>query len=199
MNKKIRMSLDEAKEITLREKKTMDDFHKKHFLNSKDLTTVLLKSHLYIENCLDSILSAVLIKPQRIIDKRFSDKIDFFESLNLNTPSSVIVNKIRIINKLRNEFVHDLNKELNQTDIEPLLDGIKHDKNMSLEEKLYRALQYVIGYLHCIKVLNNHFPFFLSCMRNESIFTKDDGYSKEEIKKTYPLSELKEILENMKM
>ena len=199
MKSKFNISKIKAEKIVLREKKTIDTFIKKHLFNSRDPLTLILKVHLYIEICLDQIITSVLPKPNKIIRKRFADKVDFFEALGLPPDDGILIEKIRTINNMRNAFAHNLNKKLNLKDIQPLLKNIKVKSNKTIRAKLKDGLVEVVGYLHCLKVMNRLFPFLMSWLRNKEIYKKDKGYHQRKIIDTYPFEELKEILENLKM
>jgi len=199
MNKKLRISPKEVKEITIREKEKMDKFHKKHWNNTDDIIAIILKSHLYIESLIDDIITSNMVKPNRILEKKFSTKLDIFEAMNLDVPSKVLVEKLRKLNKLRNQLAHKLDKKLNEADIAPLLKDVQVKKDFSLKRKLSFALQHLIGYLHFITVLNRNFTYILMCLRNKAVFSKDVGYREKEALAHYPIKELSDIIGYMRM
>lgn len=198
-NKKIKISIEDAKLITVREKEKMDAFFERHINENKDVITLVLKAHLYIEGLIEDILSSVLVKPEKINRKRFSDKLDIFEAMNLDFFSGNLMNKLRSLNRLRNELAHRLNKNLSESDIQPLMENVKFKKDSSLEKKLACAMRYLVSYLHFVVVANKYFVFVLDCKRNASIFEKDIGYQEKSIFAAYPLLEIKILLMNMKM
>ena len=176
--------------------KEMKVFHEKYWLNSKDLLTLVLKNHLYIENCIDELFTLVLPHPEKIIEKSFSAKVDSFESLNLQQ-NSQIVETIRALNKIRNNFAHNINYKVTSKDLEPLVKNIKKIKSKTNVKKLKIGLNYIVGYLHCLKSCYKLFPFTMTCISQGGIFIRETGYKSKKIYKTiYPNNELMDILEN---
>lgn len=116
-------------------------------------------------------------------------------------PNNLLVNKIRGINKLRNDFVHNLDKKLSSKDIKEITDDLKGIPSVPAMQGLAAVLHYIIGYLHCLKTLEKLFPFALSCARNEKLLARDKGYSycKNEISKIYPLKEVIKIIYDLKL
>lgn len=202
MKKKVPLvSKRKAEAITIQRKKEMDKFFKNHWLSSNDILTIILKTHLYIEICMDSLFVKLLPKPQKILKKRFADKIDLFEALALNYPpdeKGLFIEKLRAINRIRNSFAHDLNKDLSLEDIKPLLKNLRINSNTSKITRLKVGLQHLIGYLHFMKIFNETFPFAASCMRNEKNFKRDKGYP-DKLHEIYPLTMLKKSLEWFRM
>lgn len=198
--KKLGISISKAKALALKDKEAMDKFYKKHWLSNvgNEEITIILKSHLYIENLIDEILSYVLPNPQKILNYKFSSKVDMFEVLNI-TPSKLIIEKIREVNKIRNAFSHNLNEKLLKSDLGVLIKGIKIKKDGSSVVKLRAVFMYIIGYLHAFRTICKLFPFailFSACKEN---FKKDKGICIDQIKNIYPTKEVGEILESMRL
>ncbi|NQT23540.1 MAG: hypothetical protein HQ579_08925 [Candidatus Omnitrophica bacterium] len=189
-----------AKKKTLQLKREMDRFYKKHILNSNDPVIIILKTHLYLENCIDRFFLKILPCPDRILKKSFSVKIDFFEALKLGYPpdNTNVVKKLRQINRIRNLFSHNLEKRLTKPDISELIKNIRLDKKAPLTFKLKRALQHFIGYFHALLALNDFFPFLQTYLRNKEIFKQDKGWNNK-LMINYPLDDVLTVLTALKM
>lgn len=192
-----------AEQKTLQAKKEMDLFFGKHIINSNDPIIIVLKSHLYIENCLDRMLSRALPFPNKILKKTFSNKVDFFEALNLACPpdpnSTEVVFKLRQINKIRNKLAHNLDKKITKKDIEGLMKGVTHKKGATIPQKLIAGLSHFIGYFHCLLSLNDFFPFFSAYERNKNNFKQDIGWDDKLFLLTYRIADMRTILKFGKM
>lgn len=169
----------EAIKHTLKMKRKMDIFYEAHCLNSNDPLIIILKTHLYIEELINQLFLLVLPEPHKILKKRFSEKIDILEALSLNVPpdkNNLIVKKMRVINKLRNSFVHKLGNKLTFNDFRELIDKTSMPKGSNVA-RLKCALSYFIGYFHFLLTISKFFPFASTCIRSEKIFKRDKGYS----------------------
>lgn len=195
--KKIKAS---AKKQVIKDKKEIDDFFAKHIKNTSDHTTLVLKFHLYVEHCLDEIFLTTFPDPNKMIKKTFSNKIDLFEALRLYDPpdNKEIVVKLRQLNKIRNSFVHNLNKELNKDDIASFVRDIKLNENMPIEEKFKIGIMHFIGYLSAHISINRHLPFFSSYFRNKNMYKKDIGWN-DSIITNYPIQYVKELFRYLRI
>jgi len=178
----------------------MDEFYKKHWLASvgNEEITIILKSHLYIENLIDEILSCALPNPKKILNYKFSSKVDLLEALGV-FPSALAIEKIREINRIRNVFSHKLNKKLSKAELGVLVKSIKIKKDSSDTVKLKTGLMFAIGYLHALRTIFKLFPFAIFSTAYKEIFKKDKGYLMVHLKKTYPWKEVRDILRSMKL
>ncbi|MBI5150418.1 MAG: hypothetical protein HZA28_06575 [Candidatus Omnitrophica bacterium] len=172
--------IKKAKEYSLQKKAEMDEFYKNHCLNNLDTLSVILKTHLYIENCLNELLKMNLPHPQYILDKSFSQKLDIFEALNLGFPpgNGLIETKLKLINKIRNSFAHNLDKKLTNKEFQQLAAGMSGANYAKSLTGLKSILMNIIGYLHALMAMNDFYPFLYSYQRNKSIFKKDVFWSK---------------------
>ena len=94
-----KISKEDAQRISLKESSEMNSFWRKHCAKISDPLTLIVKSHLFIENLLNEILTLCLPNSKAILAKStFSYKIMLFESLNL-APNNQLVRKIRKVNK----------------------------------------------------------------------------------------------------
>ncbi len=193
MDMKLNISKEEAQQITKKRKEEMDTFFKKHCLNNNDPLSIILKTHLYIETCLDQILSLVLPKADKLLKKRFSDKVDIFEALGMDclSKNETVVKRIRAVNNLRNSFAHDLDKNLTSEDIEPIIQGMDINPRLSNTEKLKSGITHLLGYVHFLKSFEECFPFLFNYIRNDEIFKKDKGnITDDKIRMIYPVDDL---------
>lgn len=184
--------------------KEMQEFFEKNIKDCSEPLILILKAHLYIEVCLNEIFKLVIPRPQKIINNRkFSDKMDIFESLNLSFGIKEICKKVRLINKLRNKFSHDLNAELEENEIRPLLKDIQLKENAPNIENLKTAILQVLSFLHFIRGTIKLFPFYSATVRNREIFREDDGFRKMQIRDMYAMKEFRKefpsILREYKM
>lgn len=196
-----KISKEDAKKISLEDKREMDAFWGRHCASITDPLTLIVKCHLFIESSVNELLTHCLPNPRRILEKSsFSFKLHLFEALNLS-PNKILVKKIREINKLRNDFVHDLDKKLTTKDIKEITKDLRVDPSATPLQKLLSVLHYIIGYLHALKTMEKIFPFALICVRNKKILNRDKGYihSKGKFREVYPYKEIREILENLKL
>ncbi len=149
-------AVDMAKIKSSNAKKDMDDFFKRYCQTNDSNIAVILKTHLYIENLLDEIITCLIPKSKKIINFRFSAKVDLIESFNICTDDIIL--RIREVNKIRNGFAHDLNKELVFADLKCFINGIKIRENISNTNKFKRGAMYLVGYLHGLKSVMNILP-----------------------------------------
>lgn len=193
---KILISSKKARQAVLKDKKKMDELFKRHWRNTNDPLALILKTHLYIESCLDQMLSLSLANVNaNLLNRRFVDKLEIFRAASLNDPpgGNKLIEKLYLVNNLRNKFAHNLNKKLSFKDLTILLKDIKYKKRATNLSKLKTALSYIVGYFHFCITFNKFFPFAAYLLRNEKIFKRDNGYSNK-IKKLYPWTELKLLL-----
>ena len=195
----VHISIKEAKKIALGQKKEMDEFYKKYWLEkegSKELI-IILKSHLYIESLLDDIITCILPESKRLLTYKFSSKVDLFESFNI-APNKLLIEKLRTINAIRNRFVHDLDKKLLNSELDNLIKDIKIPPNTSNLTKLKASLRYIVGYLHALKINCKLFPVVNFYIANYKNFKHDRIFSKE-IFKNYPWKKMWKIMNNLKL
>lgn len=189
-----------AKEYSIKALKRMDNFYKKHCLNNSDPLSIILKTHLYIESCLNEIFKMNLPCPRHILEKSFSQKLDIFEALNLGCPpaNGLVEKKLRLINKIRNSFAHNLNKSLSTTEIGQLTEGFKNCSYSNSPRELKTIMVYIISYLHGVMAFHHFFPFLNSYLRNEKVFEKDAFFARN-ILQSYSYDKAKEIMKALKI
>lgn len=192
--KTIRLTQTLAKQQGMKYKKATDAFYSTHIKGNHDILSIVLKSHLYVEFIIDEILKLVLINPNKILKKRFSDKIDLFESLDLVTPD--IYKKLRILNGIRNKFSHDLNYSFTRNDFSDLRASNEQNKpNVAL----LKFVDFLIGYLHAFKGVYETIPFVFTCAKNKAIFNRDVNFKKKNIINKKNLSKVIKFLEQSKI
>ena len=198
--KKINITKKEAKEITNFRVKEMDNFRKNFLENisgNSDLA-MILKYHLYIEKLVNDAIVATVPKPEKLLDNRFSIKIDLIESLNLI--DSEIIENLRALNRLRNDFSHNLNKKLVRGDICKFrYSFLPAQKNFNLSRQLHNILSYIVGYLHALIVIMDLFPFSIHQSSFRKIYKKDKAYNRSKILKAYPFEETTTVINELKI
>lgn len=189
-----------AREYSLKKKTEMDLFYKNHCLNNSDTLSIVLKTHLYIEGCLDELLKMNLPNPKYVLDKTFVQKLDVFEALNLGFPpgNGFIESKLKLINKVRNSFAHNLDKNLTEEEFKQLAAGVKKPNIKNDLTSLKYVFMHIIGYLHALVAMNDFYSFLNSYQRNKAIFTRDIFW-KDEIVRAYNLEEAIESMEFLKL
>ena len=96
----------------------------KKFLNDtqgENLLQIILRSHLYIENSLETIIENIFERPQVLL----SGKAMFANKLSLVFASGVIPHEFNVLLKyfnqhIRNQYAHNLNFELTEDHLEQL-------------------------------------------------------------------------------
>jgi hypothetical protein len=192
--KKIDLKIKRETKKTLDE---FDNFYHKHIKSTNDALIIVLKSHLFVENTIDNIITALVPRPQRILNERFYDKIEILESFNFE---SHIIEKLKALNTIRNKFTHNLDYKITQKDLEPLTKETGIRKSSNLKTTLDKNLGYLIFYLLASKTIHNVFPFLMTCNRSKNIFEKDVGFDIKGIRETYyPNNLFENALDNMKL
>lgn len=188
-----------ASSYALKQKSEMDSFYKSHCLKNSDTLSIILKSHLYIENCLDEILRMNIPNPESILKKRFSDKLDIFIALNLGWPpgNGFIEEKLRLINKIRNSFAHNLNKKLTIEELQQLASGLTEVKSLDVH-KLKNVLMGIIANLNALVAINEFYPILNFKYRNKEMLKRDLFWS-ETFLASYPYNEAKESMDFLKI
>ena len=189
MNEHKKNLMRKASMYALKQKSEMDKFYKNYCLNNSDTLSIILKTHLYIENCLDEILRMNIPRPQYILDKSFSQKLNIFQSLNLGFPpgNELIENKLKLINKIRNSFAHKLDRELTAEELQQLATGL-NERPCTSSQKLKCVLMSIIGWLHCLMAMNEFYPFLHITHRNKKLIKKDVFWS-DAILQKYPTND----------
>lgn len=84
----------------------------------KDETSVVLKSHLYLEQIIDKMIIKFAINPELILDDTFRKKVDFLYSIAIITKD--FREKLLFINNIRNKFSHDYDYKIFGKDLRKL-------------------------------------------------------------------------------
>lgn len=90
------------------EKREKEKFRKEtitFLLEVKDIRSQVLILHLALEQLMNEVIKESFNKPDILLNKSFSHKIDILFSLGVN---EVLMEDIRSINKIRNIFAHEL-------------------------------------------------------------------------------------------
>ena len=186
-----------AKELSTISKTESDDFYEKYILTSKDEVSLVLKSHLYLENTIDKVLSLIIPEPKGVLKMRFFDKVVILESLNFFPSNKIVIDKIKIINGIRNNFSHKLDYKLTTEDIKKLSEKIEV-KGKSSTVIFLSAVADIHGYMTAIIDVATLFPFLMSCVRNKHLFREDGNFNMKSIIDSYQNDGVNDIIENMK-
>ena len=165
-----------AKNLDLKIESEIKAFWDKHCSGETDELTIILKCHLFIETCLNDLISLSLPNPEIILEKSsFFQKIILFEALNVSLNKSLI-KKLKAINKIRNNYIHNLDKSFTEKELRWL------KKNLSVKTKdfsfkdILSNLHYLIGYFHAERTITRSFPFIANLKRNDALIKKDICY-----------------------
>jgi len=137
--------------ITEQEKK----YFEKHCSSINDPILLILRVHLYAEYLLERIISSYLPRGDRVID---SANLTFFQKLNIVDSFDVISNSaissLKNLNKVRNRFVHELERELTFADISQIgrpfgkeFNKLRQKYGDDLNICLISILNYLCGFL----------------------------------------------------
>lgn len=162
-----------AKSLDLKIESEIKTFWKKHCSRKTDELTIVLKCHLFIESCLDDLISLALPNPKSILEKSsFFQKIILFEALNFSTDKS-LVKKLAAINKIRNGYIHNLDRSFTKKELVWLKRNLDvKTKKLSFKDILAN-LHYLIGYFHAERTITKTFPFITNLKRNDTLIEKD--------------------------
>jgi len=113
---------------------------------------ILLK-HLYIEFFINKVLTKKGLIRDKEFNMSFSNKLELLREIKLINP--VILEKIHIINRIRNKLAHNLfisnqevEKEINKIELD---EGYYYPKEITPEYRIYDASFKIIWYLHRLK------------------------------------------------
>jgi len=193
---KFKAWLDQGTQLWKDQEKEKEKFFKKYIIDNDKEVSLVLQTHLYLESQLNIILSFAFPKFSRIKEMRFQDKIILLEELNYNTISEKVINKIKIVNKIRNRFAHNLDYQLTDNDAYQL----NEEYNPKLESPRQFFVKSIIrlkGYLDATIHANKLFPFLFSCMRNKQIFQSDRNFDYRAIIESYTKRGAITVLETM--
>lgn len=86
------------------------------YLLQQDEVSIVLKSHLSLEQELDKLIEKSAIRPKHILKFSFDNKIKYLNSID--AISEEIAINISMVNKIRNKFSHNYKYHLLKTDID---------------------------------------------------------------------------------
>lgn len=143
------------------EKNVTDDISwqrfQKHMPRTKDITMIILKGHLLVEQEMNDILDDNLTESKALLDARmtFSHRLAVIKSIygSFNR-SKFPYTQIKKLNALRNQLVHNIEpKDLEKNivafvqEIEDRESKVKFSK-MKLENRLKRSIAYLCGLIY---------------------------------------------------
>jgi len=100
--------------------------------NAGNIRLTILILHIYTEYWINEIIQICFTKPQRIIKKKYSEKIELLEDLGY-IKNNFMINSLELLGKMRNDCAHALNLTILKRSIKGRFQ--KWVKNLSKEEK----------------------------------------------------------------
>lgn len=98
----------------------LDELAVKHLIFDTNELNSLLKGHLFIERVLDTLVKKALLKPELL----FNQQLTFSFKVNLAASLGVLPEEywgpIKALNKIRNNYVHDLNYQVTPSELNQL-------------------------------------------------------------------------------
>ncbi|PIZ96614.1 MAG: hypothetical protein COX80_00860 [Candidatus Magasanikbacteria bacterium CG_4_10_14_0_2_um_filter_33_14] len=169
---------------------SIEELKKDYFdINLIEFSTIILKTHLFIENLINEIIEASFVNSKKVIKTNFSNKINLLESVGFD---STFIEKIKYINYLRNKFSHNYKYILNQKEIKKIIDDFNYpnvpgEENFNIKEKVFSNLVAFIGEIGSRLRLEKELPFFSTILRQEKLYKNDKGFNKKDLHKIYNL------------
>ena len=122
-------------------KKSYDEFI--NFMvdtKSKEMLIVVLRTHLYIERELISMLTETILDEKVLQGTNFKNKLDLAHSMGMLGDNYNVLNKI---NSIRNKYAHYMDYEFDEKEFEDLLSTLsKEDKKAYLEDFVSRRAMF---------------------------------------------------------
>jgi hypothetical protein len=100
--KELKEKVKKLKLECIKEEKDFQDY-----LKTEVDSSIVLKTHLYIEHQLNEIIKLNFPRPSKLIKKYFLDKIDLLYSMHYFPPTSDLYEKLKVLNSIRNDFGHN--------------------------------------------------------------------------------------------
>lgn len=130
----------------------------KHLPSVDDMTLIVLKGHLLIEEQLISILESTLQYPKALDEVRmtFAHRLSLVKALKYRDENSWVWEAIGKLNSIRNDLAHKLEPSKLNEKVEDFFSFIKvsvpinldmNDKNQRIESRLRSALAFLHGVL----------------------------------------------------
>ncbi|ASN04266.1 hypothetical protein [Virgibacillus necropolis] len=129
-----------------------------HFIeltNDENMLIIVLRAHLYLEREINELLSKVSLNG-KLLEVQFSHKIDLVKSLGV--VDEELIPPIGKLNKIRNQYAHDLEFEVTQKDYQDLLSTLSKKEKAHFEEEL---INFYKKYPEENKKLTNNFRVLL--------------------------------------
>lgn len=138
---------------SFRTARSFDEFQSKFLehIESKDVLSVILRGHLWVENAMNGLIARTLANPDEIAEARltFAQKVAVARGLGRLTVGEAAAS--RRLNKLRNRLAHQLDAAVNLQDQAGLIEAYALDK--SLGDLLRRDRDFPEGITAVIVVL----------------------------------------------
>lgn len=174
------------------------------YLRTKNVLTITLKSHLYIEGVINSIIKSSIqnIPDKRILYMEFATKVTILRQLgfeNLTGDYNTFA-KLVALNKLRNKFSHNIDFKVtpNDKNLKILLENLKEKPNSSVVANLKRAILSLLGSMCSIRDMQSTAPFLTNIICNKKYYEKDRAFLFPKILDIYKEAGLPEFLKALK-
>lgn len=193
------MKLDEneAKQIAKKIDEEGALYVKKYIVPIKDDLLLVLKTHLIIEKLIEEILSAMLVKPDEIIEMNFFRKIQIIEALGIKNNNIIV--KLKALNSLRNKFAHNLDYKIKNEDLSIFFSysTLKRANNISLQ--LIQIAAWTIYFLMSAREFYLDLPFYMQCNDNKERLKRDKGFDIDAINEIYNRMNLDAYINAMRL
>jgi len=158
--------------------------YNKHLKGTEDIQGLVLKTHLIVEKLINDIILLSFIQPKEIIKMKFSVKLAIYEAMNIDF-SNATIKELKILNKIRNRFAHNLNYIIPRSTLLQLIpEDKKHELNGTVEILKSFGL-YTLSFLIGTKSTLQKFPYLFICVQNRKLYEKDVGFNYNNIIKWY--------------
>ena len=151
------------------------------YTSSEDMTGMMLKAHLFIENELEKLINNALINPMKFPSATFANKVDLAYALGLIEKEWI--GAFRKLNYTRNKYAHDIDYNFTDKDFEDLLSTLSKDsksqfkKDVEFQEffmkksnKLNENQKVSLTLIDLTRILLSNFWFYLK-LNNLQIYT----------------------------
>lgn len=171
--KTVNLSNSEIEKIKRQALKEKKKFYKEIFSSDSAVLSIIIKSHLVVENLVDRILKFSSSHSHHVVDRMgFAQKNEILKFSSLINEGTY--EKIKALNNIRNKFAHNVKYEPSFSEIKLLTEG--KIKNRDKHKMLIGSVQYLIGWLTFIEQISKHYPFLLILLNKSDILKKDRLY-----------------------
>lgn len=166
-----------VKKIVHLHNKKLDVVIRRYLVESKDDITLILKSHLCVEQFLNRLLEVYLAKPKEIIKMSFNHKINLLEAFGFDNDDADFRIALIGINKLRNKVAHNLKFNLHSKEALDIVNEIYKltgdKKAKSTRANLVNGVECTLSYLRTMWSVHKLFPIMSFAMLGKNSFSDD--------------------------